>query len=42
MNDEVFPRLSADGATLYFNYDTETAGDLNADVWEARRQCLDP
>jgi hypothetical protein len=41
-NDEVFPRLSADGSILYFNYDTETAGDLNADVWEARRQCLRP
>lgn len=40
INDEVFPRLSGDGSTLYFNYDTETSGDLNADVWEARRECL--
>jgi Tol biopolymer transport system component len=41
-HDEVFPRLSADGSTLYFNYATETAGDLDADVWEARRECLQP
>jgi hypothetical protein len=42
INDEVFPRLSGDGSTLYFNYDTETGGDLDADVWEARRECLTP
>ena len=42
VNDEVFPRLSADGSILYFNYDTETGGDLDADVWEARRQCTRP
>lgn len=41
VNDEVYPRLSADGSILYFNYDTETAGDLDANVWEARRQCLE-
>lgn len=40
INDEVYPRLSADGSILYLNYDTETGGDLDADVWEARRQCL--
>lgn len=39
-NDEIYPRLSADGSILYFNYDTETNGGRNADVWEARRQCV--
>jgi hypothetical protein len=38
--DEIYPRLSPDGTILYFNYDTETAGGRNADVWEARRQCV--
>lgn len=42
INDEVYARLSADGSSLYFNYDTETNGDLNADVWEARRTCVAP
>ncbi|HWN70182.1 MAG TPA: hypothetical protein VNM90_21230 [Haliangium sp.] len=39
-NDETYPRLSADGSVLYFNYDTNIAGNLNADVWEARRKCI--
>ena len=39
-NDDIYPRLSADGSTLYFNYDTETNGGRDADVWEARRQCI--
>jgi hypothetical protein len=41
-NDDVSPSLSADGSILYFNRDTETNGGLDADVWEARRQCVVP
>jgi hypothetical protein len=41
-NDEIYPRLSPDGSTLYFNYATETAGGSNADVWQARRTCVAP
>jgi hypothetical protein len=38
--DDVGPRLSSDGATLYFNYNTITAGGGDADMWTATRSCL--
>jgi Tol biopolymer transport system component len=38
--DEVGPELSADGTTLYFNYNTVRNGGSNADVWTATRTCL--
>ena len=31
--------FSKDGGTLYFNYDTDTGGGRNADVWTATRTC---
>lgn len=40
--DDVYPRLSADGSILYFNHDTALSGGRDADVWEARRQCIAP
>ena len=41
-HDDVGPKLSADGATLYFNYDTDTSGTmgLQADLYLATRSCL--
>lgn len=38
--DEYGPALSADGATLYFNYDTSVSGGGDADIWMATRDCL--
>jgi len=37
--DEFGLRLSLDGATMYFNFDTLTSGTRNADVWIATRSC---
>ena len=38
--DEVAPMLSADGAKLYYAYNTLTAGGADAEVWVATRPCL--
>ncbi|MGE5186348.1 MAG: hypothetical protein ACM31C_30040 [Acidobacteriota bacterium] len=37
--DDVGTRLSADGTTLYLDYDTLTSGGANADLWVATRSC---
>jgi Tol biopolymer transport system component len=39
--DDVGVRLTPDGTTLYLNYQTMTSGGANADMWTARRTCLD-
>jgi hypothetical protein len=38
--DDVGPRISSDGTTLYLNYDSITAGGGDADMWTATRSCL--
>jgi hypothetical protein len=38
--DDVLAHLSGDGATVYFNYDTQIAGGSNADIWRATRSCV--
>ena len=38
--DDVSPRIASDNVTLYLNYDTQTAGGANADVWISTRPCL--
>jgi Tol biopolymer transport system component len=40
-NDEVGMHLSADGRTMFFNYDTDTGGTLDAEIWATTRSCLD-
>jgi hypothetical protein len=37
--DDVLPRLSRDGATIYLNYNTVTQGGANADLDSAVRSC---
>jgi hypothetical protein len=39
--DDTFVTLSSDGSTLYFNRDTSLGGGRDADIWVARRSCLD-
>jgi Tol biopolymer transport system component len=39
--DDVGLRLTPDGQTMYFNYDTIVAGGGNADFYIATRTCLD-
>jgi hypothetical protein len=36
---EYYVRLTPDGTTMYFNYDTLAAGGANADLWIATRTC---
>jgi Tol biopolymer transport system component len=40
-NDEIGMHVSADGSTMFFNYDTDTAGTLDAEIWTTTRSCLD-
>ncbi len=37
--DDAGLRLSVDGATMYLDYNTLTAGGANADLWSATRTC---
>jgi len=37
--DDYGLRLAPDGRTMYFNYDTETLGGRQADIWTATRAC---
>ncbi|HSD89056.1 MAG TPA: hypothetical protein VLB44_16120, partial [Kofleriaceae bacterium] len=39
-NDELGPTLSADGATVYFNYNTNSQGGANSELFFATRPCL--
>jgi len=39
MMDDVGSRLAPNGRTLYFNYNTLTAGGANADLWTSTRAC---
>jgi hypothetical protein len=38
--DEFGLRLSADGTTMYLNYNTDVNGGGDADMWRATRNCL--
>lgn len=38
--DEFGLRLTADGTSLFLNYDALTRGGVDADMWTARRSCL--
>jgi hypothetical protein len=38
--DDTGPELTADGSTLYYNYNTNRNGGANADIWVATRTCL--
>jgi len=40
--DDIFPTLSDDGATLYYNYDTDLAGGRPTRVWQSTRGCITP
>jgi len=37
--DDVLPRLSLDGTTIYLDYNTVTSGGANADLYAATRSC---
>jgi hypothetical protein len=38
--DDVYPFITAEGKTLYYNRNTDHSGGGNAEIWVARRECL--